>query len=445
MSSAARVAGATPASAPADAVEVVAWMREACACLVDGAWTDAPGASARLLDALRAAHAADATLRSVVSPATAAVDLAVLAAHDAAYLAYFAAVCEPAARGELIRVATHALMHASATFFSVPWTHGIARVRRAMRLACSVLVALAAVGADAAWETPLVEAMHAIKATYGGVLARARVPDAEASSSAAPWPLAWLLAKADALAAADAALALAAAIGASTAVCACLEEDMRAREDACVSLVDASLRADLDAASCASLPARLRVGCVPFPGVAWAAVRAALRMDGVAAATPAAAPADPGLVEMIAGILPQADRADIARRLRRPKYQGQSAEEVLGHFLDDPDGLGDMDAEAPPPPPPPPASANDVDALSADLKASILARADASDEEMEPDRAESLLLQAYRVHGDALFARDKKARARPERAQLRDALAPFGVWDDGRIEDWAALLVRNHD
>ncbi|WFD02445.1 hypothetical protein MOBT1_001128 [Malassezia obtusa] len=302
----------------------------------------------------------------------------------------------------------------------VPWRDGVHRIMRAVRLArCMVR----AVDNDAALVRPLTELAATLAALYHGALSFARVPRDEASSSATPWPVDWLVAKVEVLCAADACLLL--AQDGAPEVLEALRTGGTHVPDA-VALVDQVLLEDLAGAQpeCASLLPRRAA----FAGAAWAAVRDA------AHAEPAP---DAALVDMVLAVLPQLERAPVVRRLMLPKYRGRAPEEVVEAFLDDPDGVHDVvDAPADAPPAPAPVD----DALSDEVKATILARAEADDADVEISEGELQLLHAYLAHGAALFARnDRAARARPERAQLR---AATGRTDD-ELEDWASMLARD--
>ncbi|WFC97238.1 hypothetical protein MBRA1_003904 [Malassezia brasiliensis] len=282
-----------------------------------------------------------------------------------------------------------------------------------------------AVDADAALGPALVRVAAALAALYHGALALAHVPHAEASSSAAPWPTAWLAAKVEVLAAADACV-VAAADAAAPDVLDALRTGGTHVADA-VPLVDCVLLEDLAGArpACAArLPAR-----PAFVGAAWAAVRDAARPAALDAADAAA-------LDAVHAVLPQLERTHIARRLA--PLRGRPLEEVVAAFLDDPDGVHDAGA---PPADAPRADTPRADALPAELKHAILARAEASalEDDTPPDDTERLLLHAYATHGADLFARHRDARARPARAQLRAATQRT----DEQLEDWASLLARD--
>ena len=157
-------------------------------------------------------------------------------------------------------------------------------------------------------------------------------------------------------------------------------------------------------------------------------------------------------------VLPHLERAEVERRVARPRYAGLSPEQVIGIFLDDPQGISDLDADRDPMVPAgmvPAGASTDVDEqLSADLKAATLARAEEdehalkewlpiSSDDAATSAAQHILLQHYAAYGDALFARDKAARSRPEREQLRNLLAAHGAWSDDQIEGWGAMLARS--
>lgn len=407
---------------------------------------DAPvaAAAADLLGALRVLHAhGDPSLVVAACGGSAlAAHVAVIAdtyALDAAPV--LAALVPRTQRAAFAALAADGVARAVRTFADTPWVDAIARIQRAARVARAIVT-------HAEVDSPALLALaEQLALAYHTVLAAERIPPGEASSSASPWPLAWLTAKVDVLAAADSCLC---AAGSTHAACVLeqLVHGARLIPDA-VALVDAPLLEDLRSAAPKSGPWLGAPPPTPFPGAAWAAARAALPTAPSSATC--SAPADPALVDTVLAVLPQLERADVERRLTRRRYADMPAEQVVEAFLDDPAGIADLDADQDP------AAATAApmhdaadDPLPNTLKAAILARATTADEDeaaFDADapehRAEILLLKAYGACGAALFARHRGARARTERAQLRDALAPLGAWGDDQIEGWAVMLERD--
>lgn len=344
-------------------------------------------------------------------------------------------------------MAWEALKHATNRFFYVPWAEGIQRLRRAARLADALLQTHPVIptSSEANCRESLTNIAQALAEAYHGVLAASRIPRDEASSSATPWPSAWLAAKVDVLSTADACVMAAHALGDTASPLAALDEQALHIPDS-VALVDAPLRTDLQnaAPACASI---LGTSMTPFPGAAWAAVRP------LAAVTVTAPPVNTELVDMILGVLPHLDRQQVESRVARPRYQDMTPEAVLEVFLDDPDGLQDLDDDYDPVAGMASMRVQDDAPLSDDLKAAILARAEAEDtleEEWDlnapptpTQQAERLLLATYQSQGAGLFARTKVARQSAGRARLREMLAPLGTWGDDQIEGWAVMLERH--
>lgn len=392
------------------------------------------GGGAALVALLRTLQGHDASLVRMACGASGAFYLSILqecCTPEAALLV--AAAATDAEKKEWLPFATAGVQHATADFFAVPWREGVRRVVRAVRLARCIARTQ---DASQAATKELVALATALATVYHGVLSAARVPQDEASSSASPWPVDWLAAKVDVLCAADACVTAAQDTQPSDVLDA-LRTGAQHVPDA-VSLVDSALLEDLASAQpeCAALlPQR-----TPFPGLAWAAVQGTAKH-------PAAPEPNTAVVETVLAVLPHLARADVVRRLRRPRYHGMAPEAVVEAFLDDPSGLGDVEADAAQPPSAP---ARD-EGLSDEVKATILARAAAEDEEdTTADGAprdmgvEHALLRAYAAYGPSLFARDKTARQRPERTHLRTSLEALGpAWADDQIEAWASMLERN--
>ena len=358
-----------------------------------------------------------------------------------------------------IDLATSSILHEIDNFAFLPWAHALRHMRRAIRLTYSLLavlgggsssrgsdrVATAACHINVDCASSLANLAQALATAYNDVLSARRIPSDEVSSSATPWPTAWLATKVDILAASDACVLLTPKESSGLV----LERlDTLAKEvpDA-VALVDASLLADLQSAAptCASI---VGASPTPFPGAAWAAVRSVLRVPRV----------NPALVDAVVDVLSYMDRPSVERRLRRPRYKNMSAEAIIEAFLDDPDGLQDIEADHEPDLPPPPSkstsslSASSGAPLPPDVKAAIIARAESQDafqEEWDLDapltpaqHAERILLQTYQMDA-SVFARTKAARASSARAHLRDALAHLGSWGDDQIEGWGVMFDRD--
>lgn len=324
-------------------------------------------------------------------------------------------------------------------FFQVRWAEGVRRIRRAALVAQSMLAAMPSPtpsGLDStAWGDVLSRAYH-------NMLSARRIPPDEASSSANPWPIAWLMAKAELLSLADEVLLRTAAADAEPVLRA-MNAGAPDVPDA-VALVDLSLVADLQAAAPRATHI-VHASETPFPGMAWSAVRQAWTHT---------LQTDPALVDMVLAILPHLSRPSVEARLAKPRYKDMSQEAIMEAFLDDPDGLRDLDGDYDPCA----VSTRDkavqeADApLSSDLKQAILAAAEATDPleeewnidtELTPAQmAERVLLQAY-LHDPSVFARTKSARSSPLRAQLRESIASWGTWGDDQIEGWAVMLERN--
>ncbi|WFC99960.1 hypothetical protein MYAM1_002706 [Malassezia yamatoensis] len=326
-------------------------------------------------------------------------------------------------------LATAACEQAVSAADTMPWREQVGRISRAVRLSRSLV---RAVDNDNSLIPSLIRLATILARLYHNALNFSRVPANEGSSSATPWPPVWLLSKVEVLTTADACIMLAQDAGAPEILQA-FSTDGRHVPDA-VSLVNQVLLEDLACArpECQSLlPERMA-----FPGAAWTAVRAEIDRESSAV--------DPRLIDMVQAVLPQLSREQIHARLCLAKYHTLTSEQVMEAFLDDPDGLNDISENH--------AQADHLESatagqdseagLSEQLKASILARAQAEDTELAVDEVDQILCTAYLTHGDQLFARnDKKARARPERAALRAATNR----SDDQLEDWASMLLRNPD
>lgn len=341
---------------------------------------------------------------------------------------------------EWCSIAHAALSSSVHHFFQVPWTEGVRRVRCAAILAQAMLTTVPSASLSSCMDGPAWG--DVLSRAYHHVLAARRIPPDEASSSASPWPTAWLATKVELLTLADEVLLRTSTADAEpvlTAMNACAVEVPDA-----VALVDASL---VDDVRMAAPRATHVVQACPtmFPGMAWAAARQAL----------APAPqTDPALVDMVLAILPHLARPSVEARLAKPRYKGMTQEAIMEAFLDDPEGLRDLDDDYDPcdvaacdP------AAQEADApLSSDLKQAILAAAEATDTleeewdvgtELTPaQQAERVLLQAY-LHDASVFSRTKHARSSPLRKQLRESLSSWGAWGDDQIEGWAVMLERN--
>ncbi|WFD43659.1 hypothetical protein MPSI1_002323 [Malassezia psittaci] len=358
-----------------------------------------------------------------------ALSLAVLAEHCVPEAKSFVQVLlQGTEHVAWLNLATAACEQAMSASDTTPWRERIGRISRAVRLARSLV---RSVDNDNSLVPSLVRLATILARLYHGALDLSRVPAEEGSSSATPWPPVWLLTKVEVLTTADTCIMLAQDAGAPEILQA-LSTDGRHIPDA-VSLVNQVLLEDLACArpECKTLlPERMA-----FPGAAWTAVRAEIDMVSVA---------DPRLIDTVQAVLPQLSREQISARLRLAKYHTLNSEQVMEAFLDDPDGLNDisenhaetdhMESDS---------TQQTSDArLSDQLKASILARAQAEDTELVVDEVDQILCTAYLTHGAQLFARnDKKARARPERAALRAATNR----SDDQLEDWASMLARNPD
>ena len=147
-------------------------------------------------------------------------------------------------------------------------------------------------------------------------------------------------------------------------------------------------------------------------------------------------------------MLPQLERRIVERRLSRSRYATMAPEEIVSAFLDDPDGLHDIEADHDPMPPSSAKKPPTDDTLPADVKAAILASAESQAttdrilSDLGSSPSERLLLQAYQMDA-SVFVRSKAARAMPARSQLREALAPYGLGSDEQIEEWAMLFQRD--
>ncbi|PKI85395.1 hypothetical protein MVES1_000249 [Malassezia vespertilionis] len=393
--------------------------------------------AAPVLETLQQLHRSDPALFSAVCGGVrGGVDAAILVG---VYDVEDAWLCAFASHGAtMLDCAVQAVQHATAQFLDVPWTAAVSRVRRSACMARCITAAVrrAPLANHAALATAAAALGAALASMYHGVLDVEKIPQGEESLTAWPWPVPWLAAKVDTLAAADECLCLAQALDAVESVMAALRSGARAVHDA-VSLVDAPLLEDLACArpvSQAILPQRTM-----FPSVAWRAAASLAPANAV----------DPELVQNIMAILPQLSHADVERRLRKPRYQSMAREQIVELFLDDPQGVGDVEEESNPlaaPPPPP-----EIGALDPALKTAILAQVEAepislptADGAPRSEAAERILLAAYNKHGERLFARDKKARGGLERAQLRSMLASLNErHDDDVIEGWGVMLKRN--
>lgn len=320
-----------------------------------------------------------------------------------------------------IQVATWALLHAR---HASTWTESVQRIRRAARIAYAVLDVLSSSSKD-----ELYSLAEVVATLYHVELDARRIPPDEASSSATPWPTAWLAAKVDMLSVADRCIILA------PAVLDALTLHAHHIADA-VALVDAPLLMDLRMAAPPCAPHLPGGAAMPFPGAAWAAVRASLTTR-----------VDPAVVDMVLSVLPQLERRHVERRLSRPRYANMAPEEVVTAFLDDPEGLHDIEADHDPMPPSTAAPPTD-DTLPADVKTAILASAESQAttdrilSDLGSSPSERLLLQAFQMDS-SVFVRSKAARAMPARSQLREALAPYGLGSDEQIEEWAMLFHRD--
>lgn len=371
----------------------------------------------------------------------AAIDAAVLGhAYHIDTLALVHALWPRIDWAEWCGVALAALSTAMDRFFHVPWNEGVRRMRRSAILAQAMLATVPTVSLPSSLDGPAWGSI--LGRAYHHTLASRRIPPDEASSSASPWPTAWLAAKVEFLELADEVLLRTPTADAEpvlAAMNACAEDVPDA-----VALVDVSLVADLQAASPRATHV-LDASPTPFPGMAWAAVRQALAPE---------TRTDPALVDMVLAILPHLSRPSVEMRLAKPRYQGMSQEAIMEAFLDDPDGLHDLDDDYDPCA----AASRDTEGreddapLSSDLKKAILAAAEATDAleeewdigtELTPvQQAERVLLQAY-LQDASMFARTKSARASPLRTELRESLASLGAWGDDQIEGWAVMLERN--
>jgi len=400
------------------------------------------GIAVDLLAVLQRLHEhGDPSLLQGLGGREAAIDVAVLGhAYNIDTLAIVHALWPRIDWAEWCAVALAALSTAVDHFFQVPWTEGVRRMHRAAILAQAMLAAVPTASLPSsldgpAWGTVLGRAYH-------HTLASRRIPPDEASSSASPWPRAWLVAKVEYLTLADEVLLRTPTADAEPVLKAMNTGAVDVPE--AVALVDVSLVADLQTASPRATHI-LDTRSTPFPGMAWAAVRQALATT---------TQTDPALVDMVLAILPHLARSHVEARLAKPRYQGMSQEAVMEAFLDDPEGLRDLDDDYDPCAVPDRETVErEADApLSSDLKQAILAAAEATDAleeewdigaELTPaQQSERILLQAY-LHDTNVFARSKSARASPLRTQLRESLASWGAWGDDQIEGWAVMLERN--
>ena len=299
------------------------------------------------------------------------------------------------------------------------------RIRRAARMAYALLDVLTSSSKDELY--PLAELVATL---YHVELHARHIPPDEASSSATPWPTYWLATKVDLLSVADRCVSLA------PAVLDALTLHAHHIPDA-VALVDAPLLVDLRMAAPSCAPHLPGGAAMPFPGAAWAAVRASLTTR-----------VDPALVDLVLSVLPQLERRIVERRLSRSRYATMAPEEIVSAFLDDPDGLHDIEADHDPIPPSSAKKPPTDDTLPADVKAAILASAESQAttdrilSDLGSSPSERLLLQAYQMDA-SVFVRSKAARAMPARSQLREALAPYGLGSDEQIEEWAMLFQRD--
>ncbi|WFD19896.1 hypothetical protein MCAP1_002137 [Malassezia caprae] len=400
------------------------------------------GVAVDLLAALQRLHEhGDPSLLQGVGGREAAIDVAVLGnAYQIDTLALVHALWPQIDWAEWCAVALAALSTAVDRFFQVPWTDGVRRMRRAAILAQAMLATVPSASSPSSLDGPAWGSV--LGRAYHHQLAARRIPPDEASSSASPWPTAWLAAKVECLTLADEVL-LRTPTAEAGPVLQAMSTGAVEVPDA-VALVDVPLVADLQTAS----PRATHIvdaRPAPFPGMAWAAVRQALAP---------ATQVDSAVVDMVLAILPHLARPTVEARLAKPRYQGMSQEAVMEAFLDDPEGLRDLEDDYDPcaVPDRDPAEREADAPLSSELKQAILAAAEATDSleeewdigtELTPAlRAERILLQAY-LHDTSVFARSKSARASPLRTQLRDSLASLGAWGDDQIEGWAVMLERN--
>lgn len=321
-----------------------------------------------------------------------------------------------------MEIATWALEHARQ---ASTWTERVQRIRRAARMAYALLDVLTSSSKDELY--PLAELVATL---YHVELHARHIPPDEASSSATPWPTYWLATKVELLSVADRCVSLA------PAVLDALTLHAHHIPDA-VALVDAPLLVDLRMAAPSCAPHLPGGAAMPFPGAAWAAVRASLTTR-----------VDPALVDLVLSVLPQLERRIVERRLSRSRYATMAPEEIVSAFLDDPDGLHDIEADHDPMPPSSAKKPPTDDTLPADVKAAILASAESQAttdrilSDLGSSPSERLLLQAYQMDA-SVFVRSKAARAMPARSQLREALAPYGLGSDEQIEEWAMLFQRD--